>query len=135
EARYEREPRYRMLDTIREYSLEQLKASGELETMQIRLADVLVSLAERAEPQLTGPEQVTWLDQLEKEHDNLRAVLQWCAETDALELSLRLCGALWRFWSTRGYLGEGLRWLDAALASAPQPSPVLARALNGAANL
>jgi predicted ATPase/class 3 adenylate cyclase len=130
-----REPRFRMLETIREYALEQLRATGELETMQSRLADVLVSLAEQAEPQLTGPEQVTWLDQLEKEHDNLRAVLQWCAETSALELSLRLCAALWRFWSTRGYLGEGLRWLDAALARAEGPTLLLARALNGAANL
>jgi predicted ATPase/class 3 adenylate cyclase len=130
-----REPRFRMLETIREYALEQLRASGELETMQSRAADVLVSLAERAEPQLTGPEQVTWLDRLEKEHDNLRAALQWCAETGALELSLRLCAALWRFWSTRGYLGEGLRWLDEALARAEQPTLLLARALNGAANL
>ena len=58
-----------------------------------------------------------------------------CAESGALELSLRLGGALWRFWSTRGYLGEGLRWLDAALAQAAPPTPVLTRALNGAANL
>jgi predicted ATPase/class 3 adenylate cyclase len=130
-----REPRFRMLETIREYALEQLKAAGELETMQSQLADVLLGLAERAEPELTGPEQVIWLDQLEKEHDNLRAVLKWCAETGALESSLRLGGALWRFWSTRGYLGEGLRWLDAALAQAARPTRVLAKALNGAANL
>ncbi|HEY3111189.1 MAG TPA: tetratricopeptide repeat protein [Chloroflexota bacterium] len=130
-----REPRFRMLETIREYALEQLRAAGELETMQSRLADVLVALAERAEPELTGPEQVTWLDRLEREHDNLRAALQWCAESGTLELSLRLGGALWRFWSTRGYIGEGLRWLDAALAPAAPSTPVLARALNGAANL
>jgi predicted ATPase/class 3 adenylate cyclase/Tfp pilus assembly protein PilF len=129
------EPRFHMLETIREYALDQLRATGELEAAQRRLADVLVALAERAEPELTGPEQVTWLDRLEQEHDNLRAVLQWCAETGARELSLRLGGALWRFWSTRGYLGEGLRWLDAALALAPDPTPALARALNGAANL
>jgi tetratricopeptide (TPR) repeat protein len=129
------EARFRMLETIREYALEQLRATGELEAVRSRLADVLVALAERAEPELTGPEQVTWLDRLEKEHDNLRAVLQWCAERGAREPSLRLCGALWRFWSTRGYLGEGLRWLDGALAEGAPPTPALARALNGAANL
>jgi predicted ATPase/class 3 adenylate cyclase len=129
------EPRFRMLETIREYALEQLKASGELEAVQGRLADALVALVEQAEPELTGPEQVTWLDRLEAEHDNLRAALQWCAEAGELELSLRLCGALWRFWSTRGYLGEGLRWLDGALARTTPHTPVLAKALNGAANL
>ncbi|HLZ29409.1 MAG TPA: tetratricopeptide repeat protein [Chloroflexota bacterium] len=131
-----REPRYRMLQTIREYALVQLENAGELDLRYRDLAEFLVTLAEQAEPELTGPEQVTWLDRLEDEHDNLRAALQWCIETGTDHLALRLAGALWRFWSTRGYVGEGLRWLDAAIANTDAgASPHLARALNGAANL
>jgi len=131
-----REPRYRMLETLREYALVQLQAAGELDETFAALADFLVAFAERAEPELTGPEQVLWLDRLESEHDNLRAALQWCSVPAAIDTMVRLAGALWRFWSTRGYVGEGLRWLDVAVASshitAQRP---LARALNGAANL
>jgi predicted ATPase/class 3 adenylate cyclase len=131
-----REPRYRMLETIREYALVQLQAAGEWDTIYVRLAGYLVELAEQAEPELTGPEQVAWLDRLETEHDNVRAALQWCSAQDAVDSSLRLAGALWRFWSTRGDVGEGLRWLEAAVKSPKAEStPVLAKALNGAANL
>jgi predicted ATPase/Tfp pilus assembly protein PilF len=131
-----REPRYRMLETIREYALVQLQAAGELDATYANLAEFLVGLAERAEPELTGAEQVAWLDRLESEHDNLRAALQWCSVPGAIEMTLRLAGALWRFWSTRGYVGEGLRWLDTAVASPNATlNPVLAKALNGAANL
>jgi predicted ATPase/class 3 adenylate cyclase/Tfp pilus assembly protein PilF len=131
-----REPRYRMLETIREYALVQLQAAGELDATYASLADFGVALAERAEPELTGPEQVAWLDRLESEHDNVRAALQWCSVPDAIDTTLRLAGALWRFWSTRGYVGEGLRWLDMAVVSPnATPDPVLAKALNGAANL
>jgi predicted ATPase/class 3 adenylate cyclase len=131
-----REPRYRMLETIREYAVVQLHAAGELDTTHRVLAEFLIDLAERAEPELTGPEQVAWLDRLESEHDNLRAALQWSATPRTIELTLRLAGALWRFWSTRGYVGEGLRWLDAAVTSPhAEATPVLAKALNGAANL
>ena len=131
-----REPRYRMLDTIREYALAQLQATGELDQAQRCLAEHLVVVAERAEPELTGPEQASWLDGLEREHDNIRGALQWCSESGAANLALRLAGALWRFWSTRGYVGEGLRWLEAAISSSDAPDPlVLAKALNGAANL
>jgi predicted ATPase/class 3 adenylate cyclase/Tfp pilus assembly protein PilF len=131
-----REPRYRMLETIREYALVQLQAAGELDASYASLADFLVALAERAEPELTGAEQVAWLDRLESEHDNVRAALQWCSVPDAIDTALRLAGALWRFWSTRGYVGEGLRWMEMAVASPnATPNPVLAKALNGAANL
>jgi len=129
-------PRYRMLETIRQYALVQLQDADELDMMQRSLANFLIELAETAEPELTGPQQVTWLDRLESEHDNLRASLQWCVESTSVGLMLRLSGAIWRFWSTRGYVGEGLRWLDAAVTSpAATPSPILAKALNGAANL
>jgi predicted ATPase/class 3 adenylate cyclase len=131
-----REPRYRMLETLREYALVQLQAAGELDETFASLADFLVALAERAEPELTGPEQVRWLDRLENEHDNLRAALQWCSVPAAIDTMLRLAAALWRFWSTRGYVGEGLRWLEMAVASPNATAGrLLAKALNGAANL
>ncbi len=131
-----REPRYRMLETIRQYAVVQLQESDELDDAQLSLANLLVALAEEAEPELTGPEQVAWLDRLETENDNIRASLQWCLDSGAIQLALRLSGALWRFWSTRGYVGEGLRVLDAAIAS-PHivPPSMLAKAMNGAANL
>jgi len=131
-----REPRYRMLETLREYALVQLQAAGELDETFASLTDFLVALAERAEPELTGPEQVAWLDRLESEHDNLRAALQWCSVPGTIGTLLRLAGALWRFWSTRGYVGEGLRWLDMAVGNPNAISNrALAKALNGAANL
>lgn len=131
-----REPRYRMLETIREYAVVQLQAADELDTSYRLLTELLIDLAERAEPELTGREQVAWLDRLESEHDNLRTALLWCARPRTTHLTLRLAGALWRFWSTRGYVGEGLRWLEPAVSSPHvEASPVVAKALNGAANL
>jgi predicted ATPase/class 3 adenylate cyclase len=131
-----REPRYRMLETLREYALVQLQAVGELDATFASVTDFLVVLAERAEPELTGPDQVLWLDRLESEHDNIRAALQWCSVPATIDTMLRLAGALWRFWSTRGYVGEGLRWLDMAVANPyASASRELAKALNGAANL
>jgi predicted ATPase/class 3 adenylate cyclase/Tfp pilus assembly protein PilF len=129
------EPRYRMLETIREYASVQLQTAGEFDAAYRRLSEQLIDLAEVAEPALTGPDQVAWLDRLDTEHGNLRAALQWCESADPL-LELRLAGALWRFWSTRGYVGEGLRWLEAAIG-APDADhmPGLRRAMNGAANL
>jgi predicted ATPase/class 3 adenylate cyclase/Tfp pilus assembly protein PilF len=130
-----REPRYRMLQTIREYALVQLQVAGELDETHRCMSLFMIDFAEAAEPELTGPEQVGWLDRIEQEHDNIRAALEWCEAHDKT-LMLRLSGALWRFWSTRGYVGEGLRSLEAALTDADVGSPsLLARALNGAANL
>jgi predicted ATPase/class 3 adenylate cyclase len=130
------EARYQMLHTIREYGLMQLEAGGDPDSIHARLAAFLVELAELAEPELTGPRQVEWLNRLESEHDNLRAALQWCGDQHDVKLSLRLASALWRFWSTRGYVREGLRWLEAAVEDPNACSTLLlAKALNGAANL
>jgi predicted ATPase/class 3 adenylate cyclase/Tfp pilus assembly protein PilF len=129
------EPRYRMLETIREYASMQLQTAGEFATAYRRLSEQLIDLAEQAEPALTGPDQVAWLDRLENEHGNFRAALQWCESAEPV-LELRLAGALWRFWSTRGYVGEGLGRLETAIAVPDADRmPGLRRALNGAANL
>jgi non-specific serine/threonine protein kinase len=132
--------RFEMLETVRAYALEQLEASGEAEPLQQRHAAHFLELAELAASELTGPRQGPWLERLEEEHDNLRAALDWSTERGQAELSLRLAGALGRFWEVRGYLSEGQRWLERALTlgASVGPSPtasVLAAALNAAGTL
>lgn len=119
------EPRFFMLETIREYAVEHLAAQGQLEVLQRRHAEYYLHLAEMAEPKLTGADQEPWLERLETEHDNLRAALIW---SQALSggagepaLGLRLIAALWRFWLLRGYFEEWDHWLRGALAIYPNP--------------
>ncbi len=125
------EPRFGMLETIREYARECLEASGEAEATRRRHAAHFLALAERAEPGLRGPDQCAWLDRLEREHDNLRAALRWAADSGAGETEARLAGALRWFWYTRGHFGEGRAWLEGALAACGVSPPARARALAG----
>ena len=128
------EPRFTMLETIREYGLERLEERGEAEATRRAHAGVFLALAEEAEPELTGPEQVTWLDRLEVEHDNLRASLGWALDADP-QIALRLAGALGWFWFLRGYLNEGRDWLDRTLAVGGEPGPLHVRAFSAAGRL
>jgi predicted ATPase/DNA-binding CsgD family transcriptional regulator len=115
------EPRLIVLETIREYSLEVLATTGELEATQQAHAEYYLALAERANSQLEGAEQISWLARLEREHENLRAALTWLLERARVEelsqaeRALRLCAALHPFWGTRGYLREGWAFLEKAL--------------------
>jgi len=131
-------PRFGMLETIREYALARLAASGEEETIRQQHASFFLALAEEAEPALAGAEQVTWLNQLETEHDNLRAALAWSIET-AIDVGLRLAGALGTFWRVRGYYIEGRDWLSKALtkshADSTSTDSFRAKALNSAGKL
>ncbi|GAC1329421.1 MAG: hypothetical protein NVSMB22_21420 [Chloroflexota bacterium] len=105
------EPRLTMLETVREYSLERLHAAGEAESLRQRHAVYYRALAEHAGARITGPDHASWVAVLEREHDNLRAALRWaCDHADAV-MGERLVVALTRFWSVRGYLQEGRRWL------------------------
>lgn len=129
--------RFGMLETIREYALEQLAASGELARLACRHAAYYLALAEQAEPELVHPEQAdqpAWVRRLEAEHDNLRAALAWAAGPPAdAALELRLAGALWQFWWVTGSLSEGRRRLAGALARHPDAPPALRmKALRGA---
>ena len=125
-----------MLETIREYGLEVLEALGDGDDARRAHAGYFMHLAEEAEPALKGPLLVDRLDRLEREHDNLRAALQWAIEQGMGEIALRLGIALERFWVVRGLRNEGREFLERALAgSAGVAAGVRAKALLAAARL
>ena len=133
------EPRYSMLETVREYGLEMLERHGEGEMVREGLAQYSVALAEAAELELHGAHQAEWMARLEREHATLLLVLRWAQGTAQLTTGLRIGGALWRFWYSHGYLTEGRRQLESLLggigAGDPVPEPVMAKAARGAAVL
>ena len=136
EVQSDGQPRFRLLETIREYARERLDASGELEAMQARHAAFFMDLAERAEPELLGRGQEAWLERLEWEHDNLRAALRRSVDSRDLHSELRLAGALTQFWHMRGHLEEGHACLTDALGrSDGAPAQLRAKVLAGAAAL
>ncbi len=110
--------RFRMLDTIREFAGEQLTASGEREAIDRRHSDAFVVLAETAAPLLSGDDQRRWLSRLERDHDNIRAVLDRAVAGGDGETAIRLGFAMWRYWQKRGHLAEARRRLE-AIAAAP----------------
>ena len=115
------EAHYRLLETIREYVLERLAMSGEQVEFRRRHAGYYLRQAEAAEPELHGPRQGRLLNQLETEHDNLRAALAWSLASGEAALGIRLAGALSGFWYLRGYVSEGRGWLERALARLDMP--------------
>jgi predicted ATPase/DNA-binding CsgD family transcriptional regulator len=126
------EPRLLMLETMREYALEQLTMSGETDAMERAHAGYYCGLAEYAEAHLLGSAVRAWLERLEREHDNLRQALGWALQQRDADLAQGLSGALWRFWFLRGHLSEGRRWLEAALALQGTSTPAItAKALSG----
>jgi predicted ATPase/class 3 adenylate cyclase len=126
------EPRFFMLETIREFAEERLAASEDTEEIMRRHAAFFLEVAERAEPELTGPDQIRWLNLLEREHDNLRAALGWAADHD-LDVALRIGGSLWRFWQFRGHLREAKARLEGLLErTGPSDLDARARALEAA---
>ncbi|HZO88252.1 MAG TPA: tetratricopeptide repeat protein, partial [Chthonomonadaceae bacterium] len=129
--------RYRLLETVRQYSQERLAASAETETVRQKHSAFFLNLAEEAQRQLRGPEQARWLEMLETEHDNLRAALRWYLETQQEEAGLRLAVALGWFWYVAGsYWSEGRKWLSEALEKGQTAPPSLqAKALLEAARL
>jgi non-specific serine/threonine protein kinase len=123
------EPRFSMLETIREYALERLDQRGEAAQVQGLHAARFLELVEAAEPELTRTNQGAWLQRLDDENGNVRAALAWSLEADEVELALRFAGALVRFWSIRGYMAEGREVLRAALErGAATPPAVQAKA-------
>jgi predicted ATPase/Tfp pilus assembly protein PilF len=111
-----RESRFVMLETVQEYAREKLEESGEAEETKRLHAEYFLALAQKADPELKGPDQLQWLQKLEAEHGNMRAALGWALQRGETEVALRLGGALWWFWFVRGHYSEGRRWLEEALA-------------------
>ncbi len=134
------EARFAMLETVREYGLDCLRESHEEETAWQALAAYYLALTEQAEPEYAGAEQATWLQRLEREHENIRAVLQWSLEhgqeKQDMTIALRLGVALRTFWDVHGPSREGRIFLERALAMKEGVAlPLQARALFTAANL
>ena len=124
--------RLRMLETIREYALEQLAADEDAEFVRRRHAEHFLKLAE-SEP---VAEQAAWLARIDTERDNFRSALTWCLELGEASLALRIAAALWEYWWVRGHLAEGRGWLGAALVRGRNAPPELrARALHAAGSL
>jgi len=120
--------RFAMLETVREFALERLAASGETEPTGHRHAAAVAALVERAEPHLPGPDERAWQIRLEADLENIRAALAWGLAHDPA-VALRIDGALWGFWTVTGLMGEGRRWLETALAAgASAPLAVRAKA-------
>ncbi|MGH2584298.1 MAG: ATP-binding protein, partial [Dehalococcoidia bacterium] len=128
-------PRYRLLETLRQYALEQLTAAEE-DALCARHRVFYLTLAERAAAEILRPDGHGWLAVLEAERDNLRQALAWSLSAGPPEHALRLATALLRYWGVRGHLTEGRRWFDAALAAAPSaPVELRAPALRSAGHL
>ncbi|GIK37557.1 MAG: hypothetical protein BroJett011_13900 [Chloroflexota bacterium] len=109
-------PRFTVLETIREYALAQLAAGDEWEVTRQRHAAYYLELAEQTVTEAMGARQQEWFDTLDREHDNLRAVLRWASEGGDARLGLRITSSLWGFWWLRGHVSEGRRWLEITLA-------------------
>jgi predicted ATPase/DNA-binding CsgD family transcriptional regulator len=123
------EPRLLMLETLREYALERLKASGEAVAMRRQHATFFLVMAEEAYPKMRSAERSTWLMRLEADHDNLRAALRWTLESQEAEMGLRLVSVLYRFWSLRNHAREGLSWLKQVLVQPTAQERTAARAV------
>lgn len=129
------EPRFSMLETIKEFGRECLDV--ETATVQARHSTYFLRLTEQAAPELRGQNQGIWLARLDRDYDNLRAALACSIETGNTELGLRIAGGLWWFWYMRGYLSEGRQWLERLLhaeqaAGTTVPPDVRAAALRAA---
>lgn len=144
ETRADEQPRFTMLETVREFALDRLEEAGEVDVMRRAHAAWYLALVEELRPSLWSPDQVSplqapWLDRVEAEYGNLRAALTWLTEKaqpepEAAEAALRLAGALWPFWRIRAHLSEGRAWLDRVRAGAGSVA-VPAQVLLGAGSL
>ena len=126
-----------MLEILREYALERLEASAEAALVRSWHAQYYIALAEAAEPELGLQDQLTWINRLDQEHDNIRAVLDWLLSpgsdhqiSNSSQLALRLSGSLWRFsgiyMATSQKVADGWSWRSKA-AGAQAKIPITAR--------
>jgi len=122
--------RYRMLEIVRQYAGERLQESGEAEVVRSRHANWYAGFAERVDRAVRGPEGAVWVERLAREHPNVQAALRWSLDAEP-ETALRIAGTLGHSWYRYGYILEGHRWLEAALArTTGVRTPMRARALH-----
>jgi non-specific serine/threonine protein kinase len=110
--------RYHLLEPVRQYASGLLEASGETEIVRERHAAFFAALAWEARPELTGVDQLTWLDRLELEHNTVRAAMNWLLERGDYERVARIGWGIFHFWIIRGHTDEGRLWMERALAGA-----------------
>ena len=130
------ESRFHMLETIREFALMRLRETGADETVRGHHASYFLELVERAEPELVGAQQQQWLDRIEMEYPNIRAVLEWAMANQQIDVLGRIGAALWRFWWLHGYVSEGRQWIAEALIREHEISTIyLGKLYQGAGSL
>jgi tetratricopeptide (TPR) repeat protein len=130
------ETRYRMLETVRAFALEELSRSGEDEAVRLAHARWVDKFARDGDAHVLGPDSGKWLSRYEREHDNFRAAVAWAIEHDPGDLGLRVPESLWRFWELRGHYTEARGWLERAIAARPDaPATLRALALEGLGNI
>jgi predicted ATPase/class 3 adenylate cyclase len=132
------EPRFDMLETIREFATERLADSGEGETIRDRHVARFAELARLAEPELMGSSPTEWLERLEREHDNVSAVLDRVIAAGPSDIAVTMPAMLWRSWQMSGRLAEGRRRTEQALVVAsgnddPEARRLLLEAAGGVA--
>ena len=112
------EPRYAMLETIREYARELLVAQeDDLASTERRHAEYFFALAREGESRLTSVDQRHWLNRFELDHENFQAAFGWTIDAGEPESGMEAAAAMWRFWQQRGFLSVGLSWLERLLAA------------------
>ncbi len=125
-------PHFEMLETLREFGLEQLEATHEFNDTMERYAWHLLEFAESAAPQLTGVDQVHWLDRLTELKADIGVAFGWFSTREPIDLALRMAIAVWRVGYTRGQITESLMWIEEALVRATDRTALRADALNAA---
>ena len=129
ETQADGQPRLLMLETIREYALERLAASGEAEAVRRQHAIFFLRFSEEAEPKIRGAEHFLWRTRLEVEHDNLRAALRWTLESQEAEMGMQLAFSLVAFWRASNQDREGRNWCEQVLAQPGTSARTAARAM------
>jgi predicted ATPase len=117
------EPRFLMLETIREYALERLKEHGEIDEVRDRHACAIIELLELAAGEITGARQLVWLDRIDADLDNVRSAVAWIRERGRHDLELRLAAAIGTYGLLRGRWTETRVWVEGAVAHGPSSAP------------
>ena len=128
------EPRFGMLETIREYATERLVARGDAEIRR-RHADHFLDLAGASEPHMSADGQVAWLDRLDRDHENIQAAMAWAEDAGEIDRALDAAASVWRFWLLRAHSAVGRAWLERLLAVPGERSVARARAYGAAGSL